>query len=361
MKFKEIIKQVKNGNSVRIEVQNVFTGNYDKKYQIQLKQNLGKKEIFTIKMFDPVTDRATKEHLFRLEFDEDQDSQHDFVFSLMKAFSMIGPYVKIKEKIILKYISKEQLSLSYMQPEMIRDRYDKKLKLKFKVFKTRVYKRKNEHNSGERPIKEALNEYLNLEFGKKNIYLKEEFSTIYSKVRADLVMFSKKRIDTFEIKSELDSFARLEQQINGYMEYSNSVNIVLHHKKLNLFLKKYTHLLKKCNLYIYDENGEIYKYNEENVQNEPTKSQVHLLWKKELSHYMYLLKGRSEIVNAEEMKKVIEYIYPKNLQNEMATMLLFNRFKNNSNGFLDIDSKTIKKQTKLKKELQKKFNLYLRK
>ena len=98
----------------------------------------------------------------------------------------------------------------------------------------------------------------------------------------------------YEVKSDVDSFLRLEKQVSDYLKYADKVYIVLHEKKLKSFLNKFSHLLEKCGLIIFKDEELVF---DKIAQKNKPKNKFKLLLAKEELSVIKNYKGYTKIKN----------------------------------------------------------------
>jgi len=277
MKLSTAIEHLNNGNSVK------FSKKERPVFQLQ------KKEDFELITFNYLGQRK--------------------ISSLKKSIYTIGSFLKIDKKglKLLDFAKKEIKEITEY------DLYNKKYEIK-------VFKRPIRKSEGAKPINDKLEEY----FIKNNHSFQSEFRTYARGVRAiaDYVSIQNEEFITYEVKSDVDSFIRLEKQIKDYKKYSDRIYIVLHHKKEDLFRKNHNKLLKYCGLIIFEEDKLILK---EEAPKNKTKIDFNLLIYKEKVAVFSEMKGRSKI---KDKKDCFETIFDKETQKRIILGILKDRFNN---------------------------------
>ena len=238
------------------------------------------------------------------------------ISSLKKSIYKIGSFVNLDKKgLKLLDFSKKEIK-EIMEYDLLNKKYE------VKIFKRPVRK-----SEGAKPINDKLEEYFN-----ENGYpFQSEFRTYTRGVRAiaDYVSIQEKDFITYEVKSDVDSFVRLEKQIKDYKKYSDKIYIVLHNKKEKLFMKKHKELLKNCGLLIFENNELVLRT--EAPQNK-TKIDFNLLIYKEKVAIFSEMKGRSKIDNK---KDCFEKVFDKEIKKRIILEILKDRFDNRGRGKYD--------------------------
>lgn len=116
----------------------------------------------------------------------------------------------------------------------------------------------------QRISRKVIKPTLNNEFDSKKLVY-DWLNTIYSnstivpefsvgKRRADYICFANNQIMLIEIKSELDSLNRLEEQLKQYELIGHYVYIAMHIKKYNLLLRKQIQISKNIGILVIENN-----------------------------------------------------------------------------------------------------------
>jgi hypothetical protein len=198
MKLSKVLKLAKSGQAIKFSIRN------KPRYQIIFKEK------YILISFDMYGQRTEA--------------------PLSKKIHIVKTFLKInsKAKSILKIKGK------YSKPVY---NYD------IKIFKRPIIK-----NEGAIPINKELEKYF-----KNNSFRYQAELNVYGagiSSIADYVSVQKEELITYEVKSDVDSFVRLEKQLKDYKTYSDRVYIVLHEKKSKNFK-----VPKDVGLLIYSENG----------------------------------------------------------------------------------------------------------
>lgn len=143
--------------------------------------------------------------------------------------------------------------------------------------------------SNERDIRLLTKEYLSKKF--KNCSIHEEFG-VFLDSRNDVMGITWNDIISLEIKSNKDTFARLEKQLNTYSSFSTLVYVVLDIIHLEKYEKEYFNQFKNVGILVYQDE-------KLNLYYEPTRldfvSMYSLLTSQELIHFFDWFKGKSLI------------------------------------------------------------------
>jgi hypothetical protein len=249
LKLSKVLEELSKGNSVK------FSKGTKAIIQIQ------KKEDFEVVFFDIFGGRKTS--------------------SLIKNIYNISRYISLDKKGLKELgFSKENIK------ELKKYSFDKE-KTKIKIFKRPIRK-----NAGATPINDALEKF----FSENKFSFFPEFKTYRLRIRsiADFISIEENEIVVYEVKSDVDSFLRLEKQVKDYLTYADKVYIVLHEKKLKSFFKDFSHLLEYCGLIIFDKNG--LRFEKSAPKNNPKQKRKLLLSKEELS-VLKQFKGYTKVKN----------------------------------------------------------------
>lgn len=92
--------------------------------------------------------------------------------------------------------------------------------------------------SNEKLIREYCIEFLKQEYEEHDVQIYEEFGTLMTSSRADVVAITHADVVSVEIKSDKDTFARLEKQLRDYCFYSTKVYVALDEKHAEKFIKE---------------------------------------------------------------------------------------------------------------------------
>ncbi|WP_026803622.1 hypothetical protein [Aliarcobacter lanthieri] len=191
--------------------------------------------------------------------------------------------------------------------------------------------------SNEKEIREAFKILLKKSFS--NGFTFDEFSGGSLRTRPDLATFLPNKILFTEIKSNRDTFDRLDGQIFDYSKIASRVFVVLDEKHLKKFQAKYKHRMYFCE-FIFFKDGEFY-YPEYEMNDLKRKIEIieicysqypnyninilSLLWKKEREYFTGFLKGRTKIIDE---RLVIEQLYTAKEISDISYSILYDRAKN---------------------------------
>jgi len=234
----------------------------------------------------------------------------------ISAITKISNIVYVKEK----DLKKVGIERNDMFPILYSKKELKEFSLKYTKYNLRFFKkRKPTNNIGEQEIRLALKKRMQ----KKNNYLKDEFTTMRLRTRADMVSFSNKKIDVYEIKSDKDSFTRLEKQIQEYRDYADTITIVIGEKKLSAFNKNHVEKYPDIGILVY-KDGKL-KEIRKPKELKPKKI-ISLLWKKEL--YQKLFAGYIGLssYSSSKLMNIAEQIFKKDDLDSMVRKILTARY-----------------------------------
>lgn len=187
----------------------------------------------------------------------------------------------------------------------------------------------------------------------KTLELQDEFTQWSIPVRPDLFGATKKKIISIEIKSDKDSFARMDRQLLGYINFSSSIYVALDSIHVNKFMKNYGGNGR------FDHVG-ILSYEKGNLTLERSARDLGIpllykyLWSQELYNFFGEFKGRSKIAKDQRtLSELIENIFTYREVSEISKKIFLSRIRNKSleNLFEDIDME--EKQLKFDKILNK--------
>ena len=192
--------------------------------------------------------------------------------------------------------------------------------------------------SNEKEIREDFKKLLSKNF--PNGFTFDEFSGGGLVTRPDLATFLPNDIIFTEIKSDKDTFSRLDNQVMDYLKYANFVYIVLDIKHLPKFQKEYKKRLPKGQVYFYKEG---YFYHPNYINDNLTQKVEELayysyptvninilsfLWKAEMYPFTGFIKGRTKILSD---FLVIQHLYTAREIIDMCHYILYDRAKNRAN------------------------------
>ncbi len=174
----------------------------------------------------------------------------------------------------------------------------------------------------DKDIREPLFDFLEQAYGKIRII---EEKTI-GKARADILMVTDDGLVGIEIKSDADTYTRLEGQVKYYDKYfdSNIVVVGTHHAgHITEHVPPYWGIIT-----VDEENGAVDFYVLREMQEAPhrktkVKNQLSLLWREELANiqernHMYRYKEKSKkFVQTKILEKVPEDLLVKEIREEL--------------------------------------------
>jgi len=230
---------------------------------------------------------------------------------------------------LLKLVSEHILnyngySLNYSDQELLEDKQSNRMyKYKFTSFKTR--QRVGSNKSGENAIRDVLNTHI------ANIYpdgiRHDEYTTMNSNSRADSVVFNKNSIHVYEIKSDKDSFTRLESQIEDYKKYADRITLVMDIKKRSAFIKNHAHKYKDIEvLFYYGPNLKLERASRGKKLN-PTSDKFFLLWKSELSGQLFWFINRTSTLSRFSLSCLASHLFTKKQAHDIVNEVIYNRHK----------------------------------
>lgn len=167
--------------------------------------------------------------------------------------------------------------------------------------------------------KELLNKLHEIKF------IQDEYTHTSLPVRADIFAVSKnKEVITVEIKSDKDTFVRLEKQLKEYMIFSHITYVALDISHLPKFLKKFNTYLFDCLGIMIYENNEVFLYSE------PYKSKkintTNLLWKDEYLQFISPLNFSVSKMNVDTAVNMIKRLFTVYEFETISEALFLNRY-----------------------------------
>jgi Holliday junction resolvase len=190
----------------------------------------------------------------------------------------------------------------------------------------------NYNPSNEADIREKtdvlINELHNIKF------LEYEYTHHSLPVRADILAVSNnKEVITVEIKSDKDTFVRLEKQLKEYVKFSHITYVALDISHLPKYLKKFnSSIFHTIGIIVY-ENNEVYLYNE------PYKSKsidaTSLLWKNEYLSFLTPFSINTKCLSVHEAIMIIQKVFTVYEFQMLCEQLFINRYINDKNFRLD--------------------------
>lgn len=141
----------------------------------------------------------------------------------------------------------------------------------------------------DKDIREPLFDYLDINFGKNRIIEEKRIK----KCRADVMMVLDEALVGIEIKSDADTYARLEQQVKYYNQFFD-YNIVVvgstHGNHISEYVPEWWGIIT-----VEEQNGKIDFYEFRKMQPNPKckqqaflKRQITFMWRPELAHIQEL-------------------------------------------------------------------------
>ena len=211
----------------------------------------------------------------------------------------------------------------------------------------------NYNPSNEKDIREKstalLKELHNIKF------LENEYTHTSLPVRADIMAVSHdKEVIALEIKSDKDTFVRLEKQLKEYMNFSHIVYIAIDILHLPKFLKKFnTYSFDTIGIMVYEDN-EVYVYREPYKR---TKINVtSLLWKNEYLQFLECFPISASKLSVDRALEIINRCYTVYEFETICEQIFINRYLQNKdfkvNDFLEDKEYKSKKIQKFYKELK---------
>jgi len=334
LSFEELISAVNHGNSVRCEYH--YKRIDEENEETIYKQERTTKEwqlekqddMYCFKTFD-CYERANK------SFFTIKDEQ-----LLLSAFINMRNYIEISKegfKDIFNidsdwFIEKKDFNKQKNKVSLFSERnwsYENKnvtetRTVAFKQFKTKKTINGKVQKTGEDDIRIELDKYIKEEYPNESD--KDEYTTYPLKSRADKCIFTKNGIHVFEIKSEKDSFARLENQIKDYKTYAEKVTIVLHVKKLSAFMKNHTHLLDGVGLMVYYNKDIPLEMKIKPKKLIPVEKKLFLLWSQELADLLSIFRGCSKCTSSHTREIVASEVFTKQQAHKITNIILSDRF-----------------------------------
>lgn len=191
--------------------------------------------------------------------------------------------------------------------------------------------------SNELEIRAAVRKWFDKKH--KTLELQDEFTQWSIPVRPDLFGATKKKIISIEIKSDKDSFARMDRQLLGYINFSSSIYVALDSAHVNKFMKNYGGNGR------FDHVG-ILSYENDKLTLERSARDLGIpllykyLWSQELYNFFGLLRGRSKISKDQRsLSELIENIFTYREVSEISQKIFLSRIRNKpiENLFEDIN------------------------
>ena len=190
----------------------------------------------------------------------------------------------------------------------------------------------NYNPSNEKDIREKstslLKELHNIKF------LENEYTHTSLPVRADIMAVSHdKEVITVEIKSDKDTFIRLEKQLKEYMHFSHIVYIAIDISHLPKFLKKFnTYSFETIGIMVY-EDDEVYVFRKPHKRS--SIDVTNLLWKDEYFQFLKPFPVSLSRLNMVGIMRIIKNTFTVNEFETIAEQIFINRYLQDSNFKVD--------------------------
>lgn len=206
--------------------------------------------------------------------------------------------------------------------------------------------KKESSSSNELLIRDKTKEYLESNY--KMTHLQDEFTHTELNVRADLFGTTEdNKVITVEIKSDKDTFVRLEKQLDNYIKISHLVYVALDVEHIDKFLNKF-HQYKYDSIGIlFLENGKLHKYREARAKNDIYAQ--NLLWKDEYaSFFRFWNCNKINKMASHTIKELIYRVFTVQEYKYLSELIFVNRYNHKNKILLtekyieDIDYKKIK-------------------
>lgn len=191
-----------------------------------------------------------------------------------------------------------------------------------------------ENNSNEKAIREIAKQFLAKHHSKLII---DEFTGGNMKRRPDLTCITDEHIIMVEIKSDKDTFERLEHQILEYKRYSNHVYVfidICHRDKLLKFKDNNYDVCWLVDFILFD-NGRLlcpYTQKDYNQINEPRYIPIgidfiNLLWAEERRRLLYGFVGYNTTFSTFQESEALFYVYTLAELIQLSFEIVKNRWK----------------------------------
>lgn len=202
-----------------------------------------------------------------------------------------------------------------------------------------------EDPSNELEIRETTKQYLQEKH--KIHFIQDEYTHTALNVRSDLFAVSEDRkVINVEIKSNKDTFIRLENQLNNYTNISHVVYVALDVSHLSKFLLKFNQYRHDCVGVLFYENGKLYEYRKPRIME--TINVQELLWKNEYVKFIdFWHQSKAKKIAAHNIIKIIQKVYTIYEYQYLSEILFLDRYLSDSASDLkphieDIEYKTNK-------------------
>ena len=190
----------------------------------------------------------------------------------------------------------------------------------------------NYNPSNEKDIREKstvlLKELHNIKF------LENEYTHTSLPVRADIMAVSHdKEVITLEIKSDKDTFVRLEKQLKEYMNFSHIVYIAIDISHLPKFLKKFnTYSFDTIGIMVYEDN-EVYVFREPYKRSKIDATKI--LWKMEYLQFLEKFPINTKNLSIDRAVKIIKSTFSVYEFETIAEQIFINRYIENKEFSID--------------------------
>jgi hypothetical protein len=197
-----------------------------------------------------------------------------------------------------------------------------------KLAKKTLYIVDKEAPSNELEIREAAKQYLQNKY--EIHFIQDEYTHTALNVRSDIFAVSKdKKVVNVEIKSNKDTFARLENQLDNYINISHVVYVALDVSHLSKFLLKFNQYRYDCIGVLFYENGKLHEYRKPIVME--TINVQELLWKNEYVKFIdFWHQSKAKKIAAHNIIKIIHKVYTIHEYQYLSEILFLDRYLNES-------------------------------
>lgn len=185
-----------------------------------------------------------------------------------------------------------------------------------------------EDQSNELEIREATKQYLQERH--EIHFIQDEYTHTALNVRSDIFTVSKdKKVISVEIKSNKDTFARLENQLENYINISHMVYVALDVSHLSKFLLKFNQYRYDCIGVLFYENGKLYEYRKPRIMESINVQE--LLWKDEYVKFIeFWHQGKTKRLASHNIIKIIHKVYTIHEYQYLSEILFLDRYLNDS-------------------------------
>ena len=175
----------------------------------------------------------------------------------------------------------------------------------------------------DKDIREPLFEFLEEKYGKIRIIEEKQMG----KSRADIMMVLQKALVGIEIKSDADTYARLERQIKDYNRFSDYNYVVVGSKPAKHIKEHVPEWWGIISVELIEETVDFYVIREATINKKCNrKKKLGLLWRPELAHIQEIngMPKYKEKSKAFVIDKILTKI-PEELLSEQISQELFER------------------------------------